>query len=296
MAKIEVNTTYEPYADEPEYIETNQALIDQIDLDGVRKVADLACGTGLLSRLLLGRAPHLATCGIDLDPEQIGIARRQFAEKGLLLADLDAWRAEGATGAHFQQGSAMELPLADGEADLVIMGNAIHLMPDKDQFLREVARVLKPGGRFYFNSVFFTGTFPEGSEPLYNEWLKQAVIVLDEKNQARKAAGEPPIPRQRNTRAGGRAFNKGWLSADGWSEKLVAAGFTVEQADRREMLISRRGLQLVGAYGGLAEVLMSGYPVEIASECLIEGADRAFDLLQVEAVPRYWLEVKAVRA
>lgn len=295
MSKIEVNTTYEPYADEPEYIETNQALIDQIDLDGVARVADLACGTGLISRLLLTRAPYLAICCIDLDPEQIGIARRQFGEKGLLIDSLDAWRAPGAHGAHFQVGSAMELPLKDGEVDLVMMGNAIHLMPDKDLFLKEVARVLKPGGRFYFNSVFFTGTFPEGSEPLYNEWLKQAVIVLDEMNKARAARGEPPVPRVRNTKAGGRAFNKGWLSAEGWSEKLVNAGFNVELAERRQMDISRRGLQLVGAYGGLAEVLMSGYPVEIASECLIEGADRAFDLMQVESVPRYWLEVKATR-
>jgi ubiquinone/menaquinone biosynthesis C-methylase UbiE len=293
MTSVEVNTTYEPYAKEPEYIETNKALIDQIDLAGVARVADLACGTGLISGLLLDRAPRLAICGIDLDAEQIGIARRTFAEKGRLADGLDAWRNDGAGRAHFQAGSADTLPLRDGEVDLVTMGNAIHLMPDKDRFLAEVARVLRPGGRFIFNSVFFVGTFPAGSEPLYNEWLKQSVMVLDEMNKARVANGELPVPRVRNK--GGRAFSKGWLSDAGWSEKLRAAGFAVESTGVREMLISRRGLQLVGAYGGLAEVLMSGYPVDVASACLMQGADRAFDLMGVESVPRNWLEVKARR-
>jgi hypothetical protein len=166
-------------------------------------------------------------------------------------------------------------------------------MPDKEKFLNEVARVLRSGGHFLFNSLFYTGTFPEGSEPIYTEWLKQSVMVLDEKNRAGIAAGQPPIPRKRNT--GGRAFAKGWLTPEGWAEKVEAAGFTVEHVGRSESIISRAGLKAVGAYGGLAEVLMSGYPVEIASLCLAEGVDRAFDEMEIESVPRYWLEVKARR-
>ena len=54
-------------------------------------------------------------------------------------------------------------------------------------------------------------------------------------------------------------------------------------------------LLLVGAYGGLAEVLMSGYPVEIASECLQEAAGRAFRNAGIKEVERYWLEVTAVK-
>ncbi len=60
--------------------------------------------------------------------------------------------------------------------------------------------------------------------------------------------------------------------------------------------ISRRGLELVAAYGGLAAVLMSGYPVEVASQCLQQAVGRAFDKLQVEDVPRYWLEVTAAKS
>jgi len=64
---------------------------------------------------------------------------------------------------------------------------------------------------------------------------------------------------------------------------------------RRDGTISQRGLELVGAYGGLAEVLMSGYPVEVASECLQRAAGRAFERLGIESVPRNWLEVVATK-
>ena len=289
-----VDTTYEPYSQDPGYIAANRALIDGIDLEGVNRVADLACGTGLLSGLLLGRKDTLAIGAIDLDPVQIGIAQRHF--QGPVHDDLAALRtaaSQGTGGAWFTAGSAMELPFDDDEIDLVVIGNAIHLMPDRAAFLAEVARVLRPGGRLVFNSVFYVGTFVPGTEPLFTEWMKQAVMELAEINAARAANGERPVPRVRGK--GDRAFRKDWLSADGWGEALAQAGLKVEHAADRPVPISREGLALVGSYGGLAEVLMSGYPVEIASQCLQRAAPRAFDIIGIDEVPRNWLEMRAVR-
>lgn len=75
----------------------------------------------------------------------------------------------------------------------------------------------------------------------------------------------------------------------------AAAGLGVITSSDRPVPIARHGLELVGSYGGLAEVLMSGYPVEIASLCLQRGAARAFDRLGIAEVPRNWLEVTARR-
>jgi ubiquinone/menaquinone biosynthesis C-methylase UbiE len=290
-----VNTTYEPYSQEQEYIDTNRAFIDTLDLSRVSRVADLACGTCLLSSLLLERKPDLAIFGADISEEQLEIAKRSFDAKRVPVVGLDGFqRANGSSGGLvcLHHSSAAELPLGEQQVDLVVMGNAIHLMRDKDGFLKEVSRVIRKGGTFAFNSVFFSGTFPPGSEPIYTEWLKQAVLILNEKNQALSKAGKPPIPRVRGR--GDRAFSKGWLSEQGWHDLLQRHGFTVTRSFKRELAISRRGLELVGAYGGLAEVLMSGYPVEIASECLQEAVGRAFDALKAQSVGRYWLEVNAV--
>jgi hypothetical protein len=144
-----------------------------------------------------------------------------------------------------------------------------------------------------FNSVFFVGTFVPGTEALFTEWIKEAVLVLEEINKKRAQAGQPPVARERNK--GGRAFAKDWLSQDGWRARLEKAGFTNVLIGTRAKPITRTSLRLVAPYSGLATVLMSGYPLEISSVCLAEAADRAFDRLGINEVPRLWLEVSAAR-
>lgn len=294
---MEVVTTYEPYAQEPEYIGANKALLETIELDKVHRVLDLACGTGLLTDLLLQLKPGIAVNGIDLSAESLNIGRRQLREKGLLAEsqeELEKAAAEGRSAMYMVEGSAMDLDhFADDTFDMCMIGNAIHLMPDKARFVRNVNRVLKPGAPFLFNSVFFTGTFGEGSEPVYTEWMKGAVNLLMEKNAQLMKEGKPPIKRQRGT--AGKAFDKDWKTPEEWSALLEAEGFEVERVYKRPIPINQRGLELVGAYGGLAEVLMSGYPVDVASECLQYAVGPAFEKMGVSEVIRYWLEVTGVK-
>lgn len=288
----DVDTTYESYAQDNHYVSVNRQLVDEIDISDVSRVADLACGTGLLSRMLLERKPDLSIFLLDLDPVQVGLATRGLTEdKATFHEDIAAWRA-AESGVCLTVGSAMELPFEDGEIDLVVMGNAIHMMPDRPAFLREVARVLRPGGRMVFNSVFYAGTFVEGTEHVFTEMMKEAVIAMNELNAELKKAGEPAIPRKRGTVK--RAFKQTeWVSEEGWAEALGKAGLSVTMSRQTPVPISQKGLELVGSYAGLAEVLMSGYPVETASQCMQTGVARAFANLGIEEVPRNWLEVTA---
>ncbi len=295
---MEVVTTYEPYAQEPEYIGANKALLETLPVDTVHRVLDLACGTGLMSDLLMQiRGDNsVIVNGIDLSDESLEIGRRQFREKGLLAESeeqLVAAADAGRSAIHMVQGSAMDLPFADNTFDLAMIGNAIHLMPDKDLFVQNVQRVLKPGAPFTFNSVFFTGTFGEGSEPVYTEWMKGAVLMLNEKNAALLKEGKPAIKRVRGKF--GKAFDKDWKTPEGWSELLEKHGFEIDRVYKRPIPITQRGLELVGAYGGLAEVLMTGYPVDVASECLQYAVGPAFEKMGVTEVTRYWLEVTGVK-
>ena len=131
--------------------------MDILGLEQVHTVLDLACGTGLFSDLLLESNDALAIRGVDISGESLNIGRRLFAERGILAEEESAWMAAANAGEGvimMEEQSAMELPFADNTFDLAVMGNAIHLMPDKDEFMQGVFRVLKPGGRFAFNSVF----------------------------------------------------------------------------------------------------------------------------------------------
>lgn len=94
-----------------------------------RRAADLACGTGPYTRAIAARWPGVDVVGLDLSPAMLEEARR--------LAKLPFLRADAA-----------RLPFPDGHLDLVNCAGALHLLPDPVAVIREVARVLRPGGAF----------------------------------------------------------------------------------------------------------------------------------------------------
>ena len=76
--------------------------------------------------------------GVDMTPEMLAKARKNIA----------AYRERsGLDNAEFRLGEIEHLPLADDSVDVVISNCVINLSPDKPQVWREIARVLKPGGR-----------------------------------------------------------------------------------------------------------------------------------------------------
>jgi arsenite methyltransferase len=76
--------------------------------------------------------------GVDMTAEMISRAR----------ANIDAYeRQSGLTNVEFRLGEIEHLPVADASVDVVISNCVINLSPDKPQVWREIARVLKPGGR-----------------------------------------------------------------------------------------------------------------------------------------------------
>lgn len=293
---MQVVASYEPFSQQPEYIEANREFLRSLPVDSVRRVLDLACGTGTLSELFLELQPLAGIVGIDLSRESLEIARELFLKKKLLVEDyagLNAALASGKGSVQLIEGSAYDLTLDSQTMDLVLMGNAIHLLPDKDKLLQGVGRVLCAGGLFAFNSCFFVGTYPEGTESVYTEWIKEALAIVTSKDQELRQSGEVGILRQRGK--GGRAFSKGWMSPEQWREALKRNGFDVLREYQRTVMLTQHSLETIGAYAGFAEVMLSGYPVEVASEALQEAAGRAFRNLEIKEIPRLWLEITAFK-
>jgi ubiquinone/menaquinone biosynthesis C-methylase UbiE len=93
-----------------------------------RVVVDLGCGPGNSAKHLRD-AVNGTVIGIDPARAMLTLARRRDPRLALVRAD----------------GSA--LPLRDGSADAVTMHSVLYLLPDRAAALREVVRVLRPGGR-----------------------------------------------------------------------------------------------------------------------------------------------------
>ncbi|MBM3861127.1 MAG: arsenite methyltransferase [Verrucomicrobia bacterium] len=98
-------------------------------------VLDLGSGGGF-DVFIAGRkvGPKGRVIGVDMTPEMLAKARRNIPSSGL-------------SNVEFRLGEIEHLPVANNSVDVVISNCVINLSPDKPQVWREIARVLKPGGR-----------------------------------------------------------------------------------------------------------------------------------------------------
>jgi SAM-dependent methyltransferase len=115
------------------------------------RVIDLGSGGGMdtfFAALCVGNEGRVI--GVDMTPEMLERSRR--------LA-----RKFGFDNVEFREGLIEKTPVEDGWADLVISNGVINLCPDKLGVCREVARILRPGGRMMIADICIDKPIPESA-------------------------------------------------------------------------------------------------------------------------------------
>lgn len=291
-----IDTSYEPFSQEPEYIEVNRLFVESLGLGAPERILDLACGTGALTELLLeqiGRGAPVRVLGLDLSARSLQLAREHLLRLGLTGPPQPATSAASGPAVFLAQASAECLPVADHSLDVVVVGNAIQLFGDKERAVREVRRVLRRGGTFAFNTSFYAGTYAPGTERFYLRWVEEAVGYVARRDAELRRRGLPGVPRKKGTAR--PAFSQPWLSREEYERLLEENGFEVRSVTERTVMLTRSSFEAIGSFAGLACVLLSGYPVGLACEALKASAGPALEAVNAEAVPRYWIEFSAAR-
>lgn len=114
--------------------------------------ADIGCGNGAFTELLVERCAPARIVGVDPSPQQLAYARRRHTA-GI---------------AEFIQGDAMALPIPDASVDAAVMALVIFFVPEPPRGVAEMLRVVRPGGILSaYAWDFLDGGFPW--EPVHQE-------------------------------------------------------------------------------------------------------------------------------
>jgi len=108
-----------------------------IELAGLRegdRVLDIACGTGIVARTAAPRVGQAGSVvGVDMNEAMLAVATEAVVPRGAAIQWL--------------QGDALALPITSGSADVTLCQHALTFFPDRGAAVREMHRVLAPGGR-----------------------------------------------------------------------------------------------------------------------------------------------------
>ncbi len=129
-------------------------LLRTADLQPGERVVDVACGTGVITRSAAEAVgPTGSVTGIDVAPDMLEVARAAAADEAAI---------------DWHEADAASLPLPDECCDVVLCQMGLMFMEDRASALREMHRVLAPGGRVVTNT-------PGRIQPRF-EAMEQAIV------------------------------------------------------------------------------------------------------------------------
>ncbi len=272
------NTTEEfsfsAFSNLPFYKQVNARLLDLAEVGRQRRIIDLGCGTGGVTKLILERLQSAKETVIFAVDHSASALRDAVTELG--------GRKDAVI--RFVQSPVQNLKTAiNGDVDAVVYCNSIHYVPDKKTLLSQIREKLSPNGILAINTSFFDGSHPPESEEFYRRWLMRSLRILKREYGMSPDAAKKVESRQH-------------LSADEYQTLLEDSGFTIVKSEVADIDVPESGWFHISGFRDWIEGVMPGVPLNTGREALQKGLRQVFEERGLETVPRRWLSISAARA
>lgn len=139
-------------------------LTEQLGIDPVGlEILDVGCGGGLLAEEFAALGARVT--GIDPSVDSLAAARAHARQSGLAI--------------HYQPGVGEQLPLPDASFDAVYCCDVLEHVDDVGRTVREIARVLRPGGVFLYDTINRTRRSRLLGIKLFQDWAATRCLPPD---------------------------------------------------------------------------------------------------------------------
>ncbi|MFC9222323.1 class I SAM-dependent methyltransferase [Streptomyces hygroscopicus] len=249
----------------PLYGDVTQRLVDICEAPAGGVVADVGCGSGLATELLLARSGHVgAIVGIDPSRHELAIARARLCDPKV----------------SFVHGRAQDVESLTGPVDVAVLSNVMHQIPaaERGAVVEGCHRLLAPGGRCALNTLFYEGAVLPRTRPFYAQWLRATREVLRETGSDLVLARSRPVAMETLTPAQ-------------HEELFAAAGFSRITSEEAVYAWTLEDWEALCQYSVFVEGATGIDDPALGSEALTRGLRAAFEQLELTEVPRRWLFV-----
>ncbi|MEU6819420.1 class I SAM-dependent methyltransferase [Streptomyces atriruber] len=247
----------------PLYGDVTQQLVDICEAPDGGVVADVGCGSGLATELLLERSAHVgAIIGIDPSEHELAIARRRLRDPKV----------------RFVQGRAQDVETLTGPVDVAVLSNVMHQIPaaERGSVVAGCHRLLASGGRCALNTLFYEGAVLPETRPFYTHWLRATRDALREQGADLVLVREKPIALQT-------------LTPLQHEELFTRAGFSQTKSEEAVYTWTLQDWEALCTYSVFVEGATGIDDLALGSDALIRGLRTTFERLELSGVPRRWL-------
>ena len=272
----DANFGFSKFSDNDFYSNVNKDLIDSLDIKSDLKIVDLGCGSGGISKIIienLNRINSVNSSIIAVDFSEISLKEAKANLKSVSDSMITFVQSR------YEEFSSK----IKDKVDLVVLCNAIHYLDDKELVIKDVMKILKPGGRFAFNSSFFNGAHPEHTLGFYRKWMFKAMRILSKEYNTRPVKAE-------------KIESRVQLNPDQYKEILENCGMKIISTKLREVDVPIDGWLDISGFKDFIEGVMPGVSLDVASQSLQKAVRDTFKEMKLNFVQRNWMEIVATKA